>query len=717
MIRAKKYPCVKQMDSNDCGPACLATIMEYYGCKVSVSRIREIAKTDINGTTVLGIVNAARKFNFDAAAVSTKNLAAIKGKIPKPCIAHVVYEDGVRHYVVLYNVTGEKVIVADTGKGIIEYSIKEFCDIWTGKLIIMVPNNKFTVINKKNSFEIFYRIILSQRSVILKIFFISILITIIGILITFYYRTIIDGILPKKNYQKLQYVSIITVCFVILKSVIEFLRKYFIINMSKKIDKDLIMNVYSHVIRLPMDFFSSRSVGSIMTRINDGNKIRDAISTTVVSLILDIIMVVIGGIVLCFQNIKLFCLCLIPVIVYLGLVLLFKDKITKYTNEVMENNARVSSYLIESIEGIEVIKAHNAEMDSTNKFREKFNCFLESLFKNNFIICLQETFKGTTKSLFSVLTLWVGAYLCLSNKISIGTLVIFNALLVYFIEPIERLVNSQYKIQDAMIAANRLEEMLELDKEKSYSKDNNFSLEGNIIFENVNFRYGSRRLILENFSLEIKDREKVALVGPSGSGKTTIARLLMGFYEFEKGRIRINNNNLAECSIVHLRNKIAYISQESYFFSGTIKENLVVGDENILPEKIVAICKKVYIHDFIMKLPKGYDTYIAEKGSSLSGGQRQRLAIARALLKEPSILIMDEATSNLDTITEKAIEKTIEELTKNITTIIIAHRLSTVRGCDRIFVIDDGKIIETGTHDELILHQGFYSKMWNEQTD
>lgn len=305
----------------------------------------------------------------------------------------------------------------------------------------------------------------------------------------------------------------------------------------------------------------------------------------------------------------------------------------------------------------------------------------------------------------------------LKGDITIGQLISFNALLAYFIQPIERLINLQPQLQEAVVASDRLGEILDLDLERSINeKFKPTSLVGDISLNHVNFQYGVRDTVLNDISMNIKKGDKIALVGESGSGKTTIAKLLMGFYKLEDGEIVINDYNIKDIDKEVLRDKVSYISQDSFFFSGTIRENLEFANDDLTYEDMIYACKKAQIHEYIENLPLRYETPLEEKGMNLSGGQRQRLSIARALLKKPEILIMDEATSNLDSITEKAIQKTLEECSENLTTIMIAHRLSTIMKCNRIYVIDKGKIVEFGTHKELLKKRGYYYNLWNVQS-
>lgn len=396
-----------------------------------------------------------------------------------------------------------------------------------------------------------------------------------------------------------------------------------------------------------------------------------------------------------------------------------KKPLEKVNRNAMEDNAKLTSYLVESIEGEETVKAFNGERKVNLETEKKFIKLIKSIFKHGYVNNLQNSLKNSVKNIFSIAILCIGGYYVLSNQITVGTLISFNALLTYFIEPIERIINLQPQLQSAIVAADRLGEILDLEVEKSVDEDKKISpssLLSTIELKNIDFRYGTRQLVLNNINMKIKPGEKIALVGESGSGKTTIAKLLMNFYDVEKGEITICDCNIKDINKEILRDKISYISQDSFFFSGTIKENLQFANPHASYEDIIEACKQAQIHDYINSLPTRYETFLEEKGSNLSGGQKQRLAIARAIIKKPEILIMDEATSNLDSITECAIQKTIESCTNNVTTIMIAHRLSTIKQCNTIYVMNKGSIIEKGSHKELIDKRGYYYKLWSGQT-
>ncbi|APR01976.1 ABC-type bacteriocin transporter family protein [Clostridium botulinum] len=715
----RRYHCIKQHDYKDCGCACLATICKTYGLKYPISKIREISGTDKDGTSALGLIKASEKLGFAAKGVRMNKDEDIYGNIPLPAIAHVVIDKTMLHYVVIHKITEKEIIIADPAKGIVKYTPQEFFEIWTGILLIMTPTVKFEKGNKeKGLFQRFFKLIKPQRKLLINIFLASIIYTILGIIGAFYFKFILDDIIPNNLNKSLHMMSIGIIVLTLFKVLLGAFRTQLLIYLGQNMDIPLMLGYYEHVINLPMNFFGTREVGEIISRFNDATKIRDAISGATLTMMIDSLMVIIGGIFLYTSNNILFGITIVPIMLYIIIVWIFNKPLERVNRRVMEDNAKLTSYLVQSLNGVETIKAFNAEGEVNLETEKRFISLIKSVFKSGFINNLHGSIKGSVKAIFGVVILWVGTHQVLKGVMSIGQLISFNALLAYFLDPIENIINLQPQLQTAVVAGERLGEILDLDLEKSIDEEKKIkakSLLGNIELKNVDFRYGTRKLILKDINMNIKPGEKIALVGESGSGKTTLAKLLMNFYQCEKGEILINAYNIKDINIETLRDKIAYISQETFLFNGTIKENLSLGNPYITYEEVIEACKRAQIHGFINSLPLRYNTLIEENGSNFSGGQKQRLSIARAILKKPEILIMDEATSSLDSITERAIENTMNEFSEGITTIIIAHRLSTIRRCNTIYVLDKGEIIERGSHDELINIKGRYYKLWKDQ--
>ncbi|MGF0472225.1 peptidase domain-containing ABC transporter [Lysinibacillus fusiformis] len=715
----KRYVCVKQHDQKDCGIACLSTISKQYGLKIPISKLREVAGTDKQGTNVLGLIKAAEELGFTAKAVKG-DAKALFQEFPLPAIAHCVVDGKLLHYVVIHKITQKEVIIADPAKGIVKYTPEDFLQIWTGVLVLLVPSIKFERGDETQGlFARFFHLLKPQKWIFFQIFICSILYTLLGIAGAFYFQLLIDDILVFNLEKSLHIISLGVLLLYTFQIILDAFRNYLLLHISQKFDISLILNYYSHVINLPMNFFSTRKVGEIISRIMDASKVREALSGATLTIVLDTMMVIVGAVILYTQSAFLFGITLVMVPVYILIVWLFKKTYENINRREMEENAQLNAYLVESLNGVETIKAYNAEKATKDELEKRFIKFLKSIFKHGLIDNYQNSLKNYLGLVSGTVILWVGSYQVLRGNMTAGQLIAFNALLAYFLTPLQNLVNLQPMLQSAIVASQRLGEILDLETEEEKHKGKRMvpqHLKGDIDIRNVDFRYGTRSLILKDMNLSIGQGEKVAFVGESGSGKTTLAKLLLNFYQPEKGEILINGNNIQDLDFHKLREKIAYVSQESFFFSGTIEENLSLGTDNdVTLEDIVSAAKIAKAHDFINTLPLRYSTVLEENASNLSGGQRQRLSITRAILKRPDILILDEATSNLDSITEKAISETIDDYCSGITTIIIAHRLSTIKKCDKICVIEQGQIIELGTHEELLNSKGRYYELWRNQ--
>lgn len=725
-----RYYCVKQHDITDCGAACLATICKQNDYKIGITRIREVAGTDKQGTNVYGIIKAAETLGFSAKGVKGDK-EAFFSEFPLPCIAHVIIDGNLLHYVVIHKITKKQVVIADPGAGIVKLTPEEFFgDVhkegkppkyqWSGVLILLVKSESFqTGDETKGLFQRFIHLLLPQKKLIIHIFIASLIYTILGILAAFYFKVLVDDILPDSLMKTLTTLSIGIIVLNIFKVILNAFRTHLLLYLSQKLDIALLLGYYRHVLELPMNFFGTRKVGEIVSRFNDASKVRDAISGATLTIMIDTLMAVAGAVILYLQNVQMFGITVIMVVLYLIIVLAFNKWYEQLNRKQMEDNSQLTSYLVESLNGIQTVKAYNAERKANRETEIKFVKLLKSIFDLSWVSNLQSSLKIFVELVGGVVILWVGSVCVIRGQITIGQLITFNSLLVYFLDPVKNLINLQPQMQTAVVAADRLGEILDLEAEKGENERKKLcpdSLSGDIVFKDISFRYGTRQLVLEDINLTIKKGQKVAFVGESGSGKTTLSKLLLHLYKAESGNILINDNNIEDIQIEKLREKIAYISQETFLFSGSILDNLSLGLDYATMDDVIEATKSAQAHDFINELPLRYETRLEENGANLSGGQRQRLSIARAMLKKPDILIMDEATSNLDAITEKQLDKTISEYSENMTTIFIAHRLSTIKNCDQIFVIDKGRIIERGTHEELKRLGGKYSMLAKQQS-
>lgn len=712
---SKKYICVEQHDMKDCGAACLATVAKTHGLSLSVSKIRELAGTDLQGTSAYGVIKAAEQLGFTAKGVKGDQ-EAFFSEFPLPAIAHVVMKGNLLHYVVIHEITKEKVIIADPGKGMVHYTPEEFFQIWTGVLILLTPTVSFVKGDEtKGLFQRFFHLVIPQKRLLIHIFFASILYTLLGVLGAFYFKFLMDDIVPYGLTGTLHVISAGIIGLGIFKILLNIFRSYMLAHLSIRIDIPLILGYYDHVLKLPMNFFGTRKTGEILSRFSDAGNIREAISVVTLTVMIDTLMAIVGGILLYLSNPTLFAIAFAMVIFYGVTVIVFNKPYRKLNQQLMEDGAMLNSYLYESVNGIDTLKAYGAEQEASHKTEGLYIKQVKkglTLMKLNF---LRNSITGTVGLMGGTLILWIGAYKVIKGELTLGQLMVFNSLLAYFVDPVSNLINLQPTMQTAIVAADRLGEILELELEQSSIESKKMappSLMGDIRVDNVEFRYGTRALTLKGLSLKIQKGQRIAFVGESGSGKTTLAKLLLQYYHPEKGDIYISDNNIKDLQMAVLRDRIAYVHQETFLFSGSVLENMMLGNPDLTMDQVVEACKKAKAHEFICEMPLRYESRLEENGSNLSGGQRQRLAIARALLKNPDILIMDEATSNLDTVTERALQATIEAIAGEMTVILIAHRLSTIRNCDQIFVFEKGEIIEVGNHEELVTKEGRYFEMW-----
>jgi len=717
---------IKQHDITDCGAACLASISAFYGLQLPISKIRQMASTDRKGTNVLGLINAAGKLGFEAKGVKSKlpdgtnNLEPLH-KIPTPTIAHVIKNGKLLHYEVIYEVKKDKIRIMDPGMGALEWqSLEDFNKEWTGVLVLLVPRDDFEKGNKSVSMlRRFAFLLRPHRKTLIEAIFGAAIYTILGLATSIYVQKIVDKVIPGGNGNLLNLLSVLMILILILSVIINVIKTVYMLKTGMKIDTRLILGYYKHLLRLPQSFFDTMRSGEIISRVNDAVKIRSFINETLVGLFVNLFTVIFAFALMFTYYWKLAVIMLIIIPLYVVLYVLYNRVNRVILRKGMEQAAELNAQLVESINTAGTVKRFGLEEYEDDKTESRFVTYIKTVYRSAINSLWANEASSVISRLFTIILLWAGAYFVLDNVITSGELMSFYALISYFVGPIASLVGINKIYQDARIAASRLFEIMDLDVEEVEGKIH-FEKEqiGDIVFENVSFRYGTRTEVFKDFSVTFRQGQVSAIVGESGSGKTTLAALLQDLYPLQEGHVRIGGVDIRHIDKADLRSLVCVVPQRIDLFEGTILENITLDDYDPDNGRVLRLCREVGILPFIESLPMGFNTNIGENGVQLSGGQRQRLAIVRALYRNPEILILDEATSSLDSESERGIKGIVNRLKQNgKTVLLIAHRLGTVMHADEIFVLREGVLVEQGTHSELVASDSEYARFWKAQTE
>ncbi|CAA7193720.1 peptidase domain-containing ABC transporter [Chryseobacterium potabilaquae] len=709
---------IKQHDIKDCGAACLASVAAYYGRIMPIAKIRQICHTDTRGTNVLGMVQGLEEIGFNAKGV--KGGVDALSQIPLPAIAHVIVNNHLHHYVVIYSVSKDKVSVMDPGYGKMqEYTIKEFSEIWTGVLILLEPNEYFEQKDEKtNLYRRFWNLLQPHKGILLQALIGATVYTILGLSTSIYIEKITDYVLIDGNKKLLNLLSVGMIIILLFQIIIGAIKSILVVQVGQKMDRHLILGYYKHLLKLPQRFFDTMKVGEIISRVNDAVKIRSFINDAAIDIFVNV-FIVIFSFILMFSYYWKLALITTLIIPFYFLVYWVTNKLNKKVERrLMEESADLESHLVESTTSVKTIKQFGIETFANNKTDNAFTKLLKTIYTS----ALNALFSGNSSEflsrIFTIILLWVGSSYVIDHTITPGELLSFYSIIGYFTGPIGQLIGINKTVQNALIAADRLFEIMDLEREEETDKiELTREHINDIHFKDVSFSYGSRTDVFINFNCVIEAGKTTAIVGESGSGKTTLASLLQNLYTLKGGKIFIGDYDIHYISNYSLRSLVSVVPQQIDLFSGNVIENIALGEDFPDMQRILNIAKNLGILGFVEKLPSGFNTYLGENGALLSGGQKQRIAIARALYKNPEILILDEATSSLDTESEQIIQNTLQDFrAQGKTMIIIAHRLSTVAQSDIILVMKEGQIIESGTHHELISKDSIYKSMWDKQT-
>ena len=704
----KRYPFFEQQSTSDCGAACLVMVSRYWGRRLSVNRLRDLANVSRSGASLKALTTAAETVGF-----TTRPVKASLDKLAQQTLPAIAHWEG-KHYIVVYEIGKKRVIVGDPAIGQRTLTTAEFKAGWTGYALLLQPTALLKETQEANTtFWQFFDLVKPHSRVLLEVFFASVLIQLFGLITPLFTQLLLDRVIVQGSTLTLNAVGLGLVIFGLFRDVINGLRQYLLDHTANRIGVSLLVGFIKHTFGLPLAFFESRYVGDIVSRVQENQKIQRFLTGEALSIILDLLTVfVYVGLMFWYNaSMALFSLAIIPPFVLLAFVA--TPFLRRISREVFSATANENSYLIQSLSGIRSIRSMAIEQTVRWHWEELLNNVVRKTFGGQIISNQLQVFSSALETLVTTGLLWFGAWLVIQNQLTIGQLVAFNMLLGNIIRPFQRLIVLWNQLQEVIISTERINDVLEAEPEEDlqYQPRQVLSrLDGNIRFENVTFRYHpeSEINVLENLNFEIKPEQTVAVVGRSGSGKTTLSKLILGLYPPTDGKVLIDAHDVTSISLRSLRSQIGVVDQDTFLFGGTIRENISIAHPEASLVEITEAAHLAGANEFIKQLPMGYETQIGEGGGMLSGGQRQRLAIARALLGNPRLLLLDEATSHLDSESERIIQNNLKTILKGRTSLIIAHRLSTVRHADLILVLDRGLLVESGTHDQLITKRGHY---------
>jgi ATP-binding cassette subfamily B protein len=717
----KNYSLVLQHDQSDCGVASLLSVINYYGGNNDLETIRKLSGTNITGTTLLGLYQAATSLGFKAEGCEA-DIAALY-KHPNPVILHVLIEDKLEHYVVCYgtqlNEKKELVfIIGDPAKGIVHLSEVELSSIWKSKICLTLePNEHFILTSdiKSKKREWIIQLIKEDYLFLGIALLLGIAIAILGIVMSLFSQRLIDDILPKKNFLKLNLGIGSVFMLLIIKEGISVLRQYFLFSQSKNFNNRIIGNFYSKLLNLPKPFFDTRKIGELTARLTDTSRIQRVISQLAGNVVIDTLVTIVVFVVLFNYSWKIALASLFILPVYFILIYRFNKKIIDSQKTIMSSYAMSESNYISTLQGIEPIKNYNKQEVFSRSNNIIYGKFQDAVFSFGKIQIKLGFIANSFGVIFLLGVLLYSSHQVLANHLKVGELMAILGLCSTLLPSIANLALVSIPINEAKIAFDRMFEFTNLTPELNTNAKEFLEFE-KIKVENVLFRFAGRSPLLNNVSFEVKKGEVIAIMGENGCGKSTLTQIISKNYEVESGEIYINEDyKIDNVSFESWRKVIAIVPQQVHIFNGTVIENICFEDGAKNLEKVNQFINEYGFFDFLNSLPQSYMTIVGEEGINLSGGQKQMIALARALYHKPQLLILDEATASMDRKSELFVLKLLSKIKNQMGIIFITHRLHVLKHfCDRIYIIENGTTLKNGTHETLLQSENIYSNYWND---
>lgn len=673
-------------------------ICNKYALKDSEPNIYELAK-----------IAKDNDFKVKIKKLNLKNLHLYKAPF-------IFLKKDLTYFVVLkLDFNNQQALIFDGGKEARQISYEELHNLSSDKILILA--HKLLNDSVKFGFSWFYKRMLSYKGIVLQILLASFVMQLFGLVTPLFTQVVLDKVLLHHSISTLNVIAFAFFSVIVFESLLSLSRNYIFTHTTTKIDAKLGSELFTHLLLLPMVYFENRKVGNIAARIRELDNIRDFIANKSVSVILDLLFSIVFILMMLLYSVKLTFVSL-AFVICIALIYFFITPILRARLEdKFQMGAASNSYLVESITGMQTIKSLAIEGSMKKYWEDYLAKYLKSSFNLSNLSNIASTFANSLQKLMTLAILYFGVGLVIDGSLSVGQLIAFQMFANQFSAPIMRLVSLWNELQQAILSVDRLGDILNTPQEQTTNKPISLNqVSGNIKFDNVSFKYSpNSNYVLNNLSFNLQANKSIGIVGRSGSGKSTITKLIERLYIPNEGSIYIDGIDLRHLNPYVLRSNLGVVLQENYLFSGSIKENISLSKPSASMQEIINVCKIAGAHDFISELSAGYDTLVGERGSALSGGQRQRIAIARALLHNPRVLIFDEATSALDYESEKIITSNLSLIKQNKTFIIIAHRLSTVKDCDEILVLDKGNLVECGNHTKLMELNGYYAHLYKQQ--
>ncbi len=686
----KKYPIIRQEDYKDCGAACLAMIIEYYHGHVPYEQLKDKLHVNKNGVKASEIVETAKQLGFEAKGMEGDFQELTEETIILPCIAHVLLSESYYHYIVLFEINPKKryMIIGDPAKGIEKISFQNFEQIWNHIILTFYPKTPITYIDKDPFLKNYFLNLLKQMK---KTMIVMVLLSMIVTIFSLFYSTLLQHFISmteQHNETLYLYFSIFLYAgFILLKNGSSFIRNKLFFHVYQKIDFQFMKTIFHQILELPYRHYKNRTTGEMIARIQDIGVIRSFLATVILSSLMDLPLFFISGSLLYLIHEKLFLIAIITLLTYITIFYIYQKRIHKKIEQLEEENAKVTSYMVEAISGYESVFGSHLKTIVEQTFEKKYAKYMKRTKKLEYV---QNESQILNQSLFDfsiLFTLGLGVWLISKNQLSIASLLLFHSLFIYFIDPIRNLLRLGEEWKKVKVAWKRLSNLFYKQKELGlYEQD----IKGKIEFKNVTFSYFANQPILKNITFHTNIGNKILLVGKSGNGKSTILKLLMKYYETTRNSIFIDGIDIVDLKSETIEQNIIYISMKELLFTGPIDQNILLGKK--ADHQYQEILELTEVDEIIKKNHLGHHLLLEENGANLSGGEKQRVVLARTLLRPFNILLLDEATSQMDENMERRILKRIFKQFPDKTIIMVSHRMENRDLFDQFIEISNGKI-------------------------